>query len=235
MRNFTGQFAIASASAVVLFAAIKPANAAIFSIGNSTGGQFLSEVSPFPEDFPGVSFTPSIQGDAGSGTSPLSGSVLLTSFALGSKNSGVAYVFDEIFTGTPSDLSNQTVGSSGFLGSSTVGSSGNYSFPGQGIKLADVLDEYFIYLDVRLDFEFAEGNPYLGGAGFASGDPMDPFIPGNAVGLDNPDLVFSATFTTAVPEPSTILGTTLALVFGALSRKRTRSNNSRTNAEEDLT
>ncbi|NEP70018.1 MAG: hypothetical protein F6K02_33210 [Moorea sp. SIO3A5] len=199
--------------------ALEPVSAATFSVGNSTGGLFVADFFPPGEiidlPFPGQSFTPNVPGDAGSGTAPTSGSVLLNSFTLGTQNSGIAYVFDSRFTGIPADLSSQTVGVNGLLGSSTSVSNGTYKFAENGLKLADVSAEYFVYIDTRVNFELAQGNPYTGGTGFAAEDPInrDPtYILGSEAGLDDPDLVFFANLTT-VPEPVSGLG---LLALGAL-------------------
>jgi hypothetical protein len=191
----------------------EPALGNTFSVGNSTGGTFVTDLAPPdtnpPLPFPGQSFTPSILGTGGSRIPPISGPILLNSFTLGDLNTGIAYVFDQQFAGTPTDLVTQVLGVNGFLGNSTSVSNGTYFF-NSGILLNDVTAEYFVYLDTRVNIEFAEGNPYTGGRGFAADNVVDgnlSYVPGNDVGLDDPDLVFRADLTAvSVPEPSFTLG-----------------------------
>jgi hypothetical protein len=159
--------------------------------GNISGGNTLSY---------GQGFNPSVQGNAGTGTRPVSGSVFLTSFSFGavSSASGIAvgnlYVFSAPYTNTPTNLA---VTSTNLIGSSNGTSSNFYTFAGNGLTL-DVNTDYYAYQDaanIFVGFGGTYGNA-SSQIGFQANNSSSSFSPVPAA-----DLNFTANFTTSVPVP----------------------------------
>ena len=164
-------------------------------------------------EYPGQSFTPNLQGNAGSGTSPSNGSALLNSFSLGPNSTGLLYIFSSAYTGSPNGLAS----GSNKLGVSSPAVSGTYSFNG-GLLLPDVTSKYYAYADSQYTIQYTSDNPYNGGNELAS------FVGNYSTVPDS--LNFSANFSSASvpwnfsPSEGIVLGVPLFIGLRILKRKR---------------
>ncbi len=166
--------------------------------------------------YPGQSFTPNQQGNAGSGTSPSNGSALLNSFSLGSNSTGLLYIFSSAYTGTPANLASYS--GSNKLGVSSAAVSGTYSF-NSGLLLPDVTSQYYAYADSQYMVKFTNNSSVVGNLFFSNGS-TSTYTQGS--GYFN----FSANFSSASvpwnfsPSEGIVLGVPLFIGLRMLKRKR---------------
>ena len=171
---------VALATTLVVGTARK-APAVTFTISNTSTN--LTVVASYPV---GQSFTPSVQGNAGTGTPPGSGTVYLKNFSIGGvTQSGSLFILSSGYIGAAASLSTSTTG---YVGSTSTITGSAYDF-GAGLAL-NVNTQYFAYTNADLtNALYSSANPYHGGN-------LDSISFGGAYAGAAPgyDYVFSATF-----------------------------------------
>ena len=177
-------------------------------------------------EFPGQSFTPNLQGNAGSGTSLSSGSAFLNSFSFGSNSTGILYIFSSPYTGTPQSITSYTGVNK--LGVSSAAVNGTYSFNG-GLLLPDVTSKYYAYSDTSYTIQYSSGNPYNGGQETYATSSNSTYS------TANDSLNFSANFSSPSasvpfefsPTEGIALGLPLFIGLRMLKKRRALKNSSR--------
>ena len=180
------------------------AQAAPFSIGN------LAPTTAFFVQ--GQSFTPSVQGNGGSGVAPVSGTVYLDTFTIGYENLSSAFVNLYIYSALP--LTANAATGVGSLATGTHQGGGVYDFANVAL---DAATTYFAVLPGSVQIYDGLGNPYSGGVDLFDRDPVDGQLD---IGFGDYDIAFSASFTSAVPTPGTAPLVLLALAGLAYSRRQ---------------
>lgn len=203
---------------------VSSARALSYTTSNSAG------TSSSGQGYFGQSFTPSIQGNAGTGTAPSSGNVFLNSFSFGGVNtaSGIAggylYIFANQFTGTPEQLA-----TSSYYAKSNLASGGVWTFSGNGVDLS-VNSTYYAYEDGLIpSIGYSDTNPYSGGIIDGVGTAGENFS-ANTVAYANYDSNFTATYTASVtavpwefnPAQGVVLGLPLFLGLRILNKRKLR-------------
>jgi hypothetical protein len=202
----------AAASIAVLLLTVGSAHATTFTIGNAQPATVF-----FVQ---GQSFTPSVQGNNGTGTpTSASGQVLLTSFTIDFLDSTSAPSSLYIYSSAPS-VSNASSGT-GSLATGSYAGNGVYDFTTPVSLLFN--SKYFAVLPTSENIFDGSGNTYTGGIDLF---PQSGIVAEGGGGAGVFDIGFNADFTVpaSVPEPSGLLlfgsALSLFLLTYRLNRRR---------------
>ena len=180
------------------------AHAAPFTIGNLTPGSVF-----FVQ---GQSFTPSLQGNAGAGVAPVSGTVYLDTFTIQYETPGTGFASLYIYAALPS-LADAALGT-GSLAAGTYLGGGLYDFANTPL---DAATKYFAVLPGPAAIFDGDGDLYAGGIDLFDRSPEDGQLD---EGFGPFDTGFSASFSSAVPTPGTAVLVLAAMAGLALTRRR---------------